>query len=119
MFVFLGMFAIIEDNSQITQTRAIPLSNYPWILLFSVIVGALNNLLTAKALPLALRLPVHLFGVLGAFYVIILRVFGLGQNGRGRFSVMAVAFIIYAITLTSAYFIRRAFINIYKRSENE
>ena len=119
IFVFLGMFSIIEDNSQITQTRAIPLSNYPWILLFSVIVGALDNLLTAKRLPLAIRLPIHLCGVLGAFYVIILRVFGLGQNGRGRFSVMAVAVIVYAIILISAYFLRRAFSKLAQRYSTE
>ena len=116
VFVFLGMFSIIEDNSQITQTRAIPLSNYPWILLFSVIVGALDNLLTAKSLHIGIKLPVHLFGVLGAFYVIILRVFGLGQNGRGRFSVMIVALIVYAIVLTAVYFVRLAFIKISQRS---
>lgn len=119
VFVFMAMFAIIEDDSTITQTRAIPLSNYPWILLFSVIIGSLNHLLTAKALPIALRLPVHTAGTLGAFYVIMLRVFGLGQHGRGRFSIMMIAAIVYALTLTAAYFIRRAMISLSHKTESD
>lgn len=107
VFVFMAMFAFIENDTTVTQTRAIPLSNYPWILLFSFIVGALDNMLTAKKIPLGLRLPVHFAGVLGAFYVIMLRVFGLGQSGRGRFSVMVIIAIIYAVLLGSAYIIRR------------
>ena len=108
VFVFMAMFAIIENDASVTETRAIPLSNYPWILLFSFIVAALNHLLTARSVPLAIKLPVHAVGVLGAFYLIILRVFGLGQHGRGRFSVMIIAFIIYTAVLTASYFIRRA-----------
>lgn len=106
-FIFMAMFALIEDDTAITQTRAIPLSNYPWILLFSFIVGTLDHFLTAPRVPLGLRLPVHAIGVLGAFYVIILRVFGLGQHGRGRFSVMITVAIVYSLTLTASYFIRR------------
>lgn len=117
VFVFMAMFAFIENDTTVTQTRAIPLSNYPWILLFSFIVGALDNLLTAKKLPLALRLPVHFAGVLGAFYVIILRVFGLGQSGRGRFSVMITMTIIYAVVLGAAYVIRRAMASLISRLE--
>ena len=108
VFIFMAMFAIIENDSSVTETRAIPLSNYPWMLLFSFIVAALNHLLTARCVPLAIRLPVHAVGVLGAFYLIILRVFGLGQHGRGRFSVMIIAFIIYIAVLSASYFIRRA-----------
>ena len=107
LFSFMAMFSLIENDATITQTRAIPLSNYPWILLFSLIIGALNNLLTADKLPLTLRLPVHFVGTLGAFYVIILRVFGLGQHGRGRFSVMIIAAIVYAVVIGISYVIRR------------
>lgn len=115
VFLFMAMFSVMEDNQAMTQTRAIPLSNYPWILLLSFIIGALNNFLTAKSISLAIRLPVHFVGVLAAFYAIILRVFGLGQNGRGRFSVMFVAAIIYAFVLLSAYIIRRAAASIEKK----
>ncbi len=118
MFAFMGMLSIANDDPAKAQTLMIPLSRYPWILLFSVIVGALNNMLTANSLPLGLRLPLHGAGVLGAFYVIIIRVFGLGQNGNGRLSVMLVAAVIYAFSLTLAYFIRRAFIKIFRNQEN-
>ena len=117
VFVFMAMFTIIENDTTITQTRAIPLSSYPWILLFSFIVGALDNMLTAKKIPLGLRLPVHFVGVLGAFYVIMLRVFGLGQNGRGRFSVMITVAIIYAVVLGAAYIIRRGIAALISRLE--
>ena len=119
MLVFVAMFAIIEDDTAITQTRAIPMSNYPWILLFSFIIALLNHLLTSKVMPLGLRVPIHAAGVLGAFYVIILRVFGLGQHGRGRFSVMLIAAIIYALTLTAAYFIRRGVSKLAKKSDTQ
>ncbi|MBQ2863101.1 MAG: hypothetical protein IJE84_02905 [Clostridia bacterium] len=117
VFVFMAMFAIIENDSSVTETRAIPLSNYPWILLFSFITAAFNHLLTAKRIPLAIKLPLHAAGVLGAFYFIILRVFGLGQHGRGRFSVMIIAFIIYAVVLTASYFIRRAVFNLCRKTQ--
>ena len=110
IFAFMAMLAVANDDPDKAQTLMIPMSRYPWILLFSLVVGALNNLLTSNVLPLGARLPIHAVGVLGAFYVIILRVFGLGQNGSGRFSVMLVAGIVYGIVLTAAYFIRRAFI---------
>ena len=119
MLVFVAMFAIIEDDTAITQTRAIPMSNYPWILLFSFIIALLNHLLTSKVMPLGLRVPIHASGVLGAFYIIILRVFGLGQHGRGRFSVMLIAAIIYALTLTAAYFIRRGVSKLAKKSDTQ
>ncbi len=119
VFMFMAMFSIVEDNAEMTQTRAIPLSNYPWILLFSFIVGALDNMLTAKRLPLALRLPVHFVGVLTASYVIILRVFGLGQNGSGRFSVMMVASLVYAVVLGAAFVIRRGIRALIKENGNE
>ena len=113
VFAFLGMLAVANDDAATAQTMMIPLGRYPWILLFSAIIGSLNNLLTAKgALPLGARLSIHIVGVLGAFYFIIVRQFGLGQNGSGRLAVMLVATIIYAITLTCAYFIRRAFIKM-------
>ena len=117
MFAFMGMFAIANDDPVKAETLIIPTSRYPWILLFSVIVGGLNNLLTAKSVPLGARLPIHIVGVLGAFYVIIVRVFGLGQNGSGRFAVMFVAGVIYALTLTAAYFIRGAFIKRAAKSD--
>ena len=115
VFLFMAMFSVMEDNPAMTQTRAIPLSNYPWILLLSFIIGALNNLLTAKSISLAIRLPVHFVGVLAAFWAIILRVFGLGQNGQGRFSVMLVAAIVYALVVFSAYVLRRAASSIEKK----
>ena len=107
VFLFMAMFSLMEDNQAMTQTRAIPLSNYPWILLLSFIIGALNNLLTAKSVSLLLRLPVHFIGVMFAFWAIVLKVFGLGQSGQGRFSVMIVAAIIYAVVVFFAYVIRR------------
>ena len=57
VFVFMAMFAFIENDTTVTQTRAIPLSNYPWILLFSFIVGALDNMLTAKRSHSGLDFP--------------------------------------------------------------
>ncbi len=119
IFIFMAMFAVIEEDASVTQTRAIPLSNYPWILLFSVIVGSLDNFLTAKSVPLALRLPVHFVGVMGAFYVIILRIFGLGQHGRGRFSVMLVAAIIYTVAVVIGYLHRKLMRNLEAGSEQK
>lgn len=110
VFAFIGMLSVANDDPIKAETLMIPTERYPWILLFSLIVGALNNLLTSKALPLGARLSIHATGVLGSFYFIILRVFGLGQNGSGRLSVMLVAAIIYAVTLAISYFVRSAFI---------
>ena len=109
VFVLMGALSVFVDGENLTQTKSIPLSNYPWILLFSFITGALNNLLTAKKIPLAARLPIHFIGVMAAFYIIFLRVFGLGQSGSGRFSGMVVFCLIYAVYVLLAYVLRRAF----------
>lgn len=123
VFMFIAIYSIAGPESKASptdldaaiQVKSIPLARFPWIMLFSLVVGALDNLLTVDRVPLALRLTAHFIGVLAAFYLIFLLVFGLGQTGHGKFSVMVVAAIVYCIVMVIVYAVRRGGLALIKK----
>ena len=109
MFAFMGIFELFYNDLELTSTKAVPLSHYPWILLFSLVVGILNNLLTSKLFNIYLRVAIHFAGIMGAIYLIFMQVFGLGQNSSGKLAVMAVIAILYAIVMLVSFALRKGF----------
>jgi len=112
IFLFCTVYTFFVEDTALTHTKAIPLSSYPWFLLFSFAVAALNHLLTSKLMPLLPRLAIHFVGVMAAVYVFFLAILGLGQTNHGKLSVMMVFAVIYAVVLLAVYLVRTAFLRV-------
>ncbi len=107
LFVFMGIFTLFYEDLSMTQTKAIPLSQYPWILLFAFVMAWLNHLLTSTLLNVYMRVGIHFCGTMAAIYLIFIETFKMGQSGSSKLSLMIVFSIVYAIVLAVSFAIRR------------
>lgn len=112
IFVFCTVYTFFVDDASLTHTKAIPLSSYPWFLLFSLAVAALNHLLSSKLLPLLPKLAIHFVGVMAAISVFLLTILGLGQTNHGKLSVIMVLAVFYVIAMLLIFLVRTAFLRI-------
>ena len=106
IFAISVAFSFVTNDQSLTFTKSIPLSNYPPIFIFSVVVATLNRFLTCNRVPLAVRVGTHFAGYMIALYVLFTATFSLGQTSHGKTSVMFVFAVIYAIVLAVSFFVR-------------
>ncbi len=99
LFVFL--LALATSFASPDVTPAIPLSQAMVLLLFSLVLAALNRILYARALPLPVRVGVHFLSSTGALVLILLVMSGFAaKNGVSSTLFLTVFYIVlYAIVL--------------------
>lgn len=112
IFVFCIVYTFFVEDTSLTHTKAIPISSYPWFLLFSLVVASLNHLLSSKLMPLLPKLAIHFVGVMAAVGVFFLAILGLGQTTHGKLSVMVVFAVIYAVVMLLVFLVRTAFLRV-------
>ncbi len=108
----ITLFYKFTAEADTPDTSGIQMDKYLPLYLFSLVVGALDNLLTWKKLNLAIRVPLHFVGVMTSVYVVFITIFKLGQTSHGRFSVMLILSVVYAIILGVSFLIRVGFIRL-------
>ncbi len=108
----MALFYKMASNPDTPDTSGIQMDKYLPLYLFSLIIGALDHLLTWKKLPLAVRLGIHFAGTLASVYVFFVVIFKLGQTSHGRFSFMLISAIAYMIVLGICCLLRRGFLKL-------
>ncbi len=108
----LTLFYIFSVDDATTDTSGIQMDKYFPLYLFSLVLGALNHLLTCKKIHFAIRLPLHFIGTLASVYVVFIAIFKLGQTSHGKFSVMLLLSIAYTVVLGIIYVVRIGFLRL-------
>ena len=108
----LTLFYIFSVDNATTDTSGIQMDKYLPLYLFSLVLGALDHLLTCKKIHFAIRLPMHFIGTLASVYVVFITIFKLGQTSHGKFSVMLLLSIVYAVVLGICFLVRVGFLRL-------
>ncbi len=117
----IAMFYSFTVDEYTLETKGIQMEKYIPLYAFSLILAALNHLLTYKRLSLGLRIPLHFIGTMASVYVIFINILKLGQTNHGKFASMLVLSLIYGAILGICFLVRTGFLrlcgNIRKKSQ--